>query len=360
MKKRVLMAMSGGIDSSVAAMLLLEQNYELVGATFRTFDHITEHCLAREKGCCSIDSIMEAKNLAAQLGFEHHIVDARDLFRRTVIADFITEYINGRTPNPCVICNPIIKWGLLLDLADTLHCDYLATGHYAQILETDNCRFIQRGLDKQKDQSYFLWKLSQAQLQRTLFPLGGLTKTQVRELAATHGYVKLSQKKESEDICFVTDNNYRNFLRQEVPDLTQRCAPGNFITADGRVIGRHSGLYNYTIGQRKGLGVALGRPIFVARLCRADNSIVLADREDLFITHLTASQSNIPDMTRLQANPQVMAYIRYRSEPIPARVRLQENMMQVEFAQPVWGVMAGQSIVLYQNDCVVGGGIIEN
>ena len=220
-KPRVLMAMSGGIDSGVSAMLLKEQGYELVGVTFRTFDSITESCMAREKGCCSVDSIFEAKHLAEQLGFEHHILDARDTFRKTVIQNFIDEYLQCRTPNPCVLCNPIIKWGLLLEMADEMGCEKLATGHYARIGRNGDRFFLRKGKDGLKDQTYFLWKLTSGHLSRTLFPLGDLTKSEVRALAAEHGFVKLSQKKESEEICFVPDNNYRNFLKENVPDLEE-------------------------------------------------------------------------------------------------------------------------------------------
>ena len=212
-KKRILMAMSGGIDSTVSAMLLLEQGYELVGATFRTFDSIKESCIAKERGCCSIDSIMEAKHNAEQLGFEHHIVDFRQSFKEHVINDFIHEYMHGRTPNPCVLCNSSIKWGMLLDKADELGCDGIATGHYACIVEQNGHWFLGTAADTQKDQTYFLWRLTEANLARTIFPLGGLTKPEVRKIAADHGFVKLSQKTESQEICFIPDNDYRSRTR---------------------------------------------------------------------------------------------------------------------------------------------------
>ena len=293
MKPRVLMAMSGGIDSGVSAMLLQEQGYELVGVTFRTFDSITESCMAREKGCCSVDSIFEAKHLAEKLGFEHHVLDARDTFRKTVIQNFINEYLQCRTPNPCVLCNPVVKWGMLLDVADELGCDFLATGHYARIGEQDGRMFLRKGRDVQKDQTYFLWKLTPEHLRRTIFPLGDLTKDEVRAIAAGHGFVKLSQKKESEEICFVPDNNYRNFLHENVPDLAERMPPGLFVSPEGKMLGQHGGLYNYTIGQRRGLGIALGAPAYVVALDAEHNRVVVGNKEDLLSGSLVVHDLNL-------------------------------------------------------------------
>ena len=217
-KHKVLLGMSGGIDSTVSAMLLLEQGYEVIGVTFRTFDSIKESCLAKEKGCCSVESIMEAKHNAEKMGFEHHIVDFREPFRRCVIANFIDEYMSGRTPNPCVLCNSTIKWGEMLRLADEWGCDFIATGHYARIAERDGHLYLRTAADTHKDQTYFLWTLTEDQLRRTIFPLGDLTKDQVREIARNRGYNQLAEKRESQEICFVPDNDYRAFLRANVPD----------------------------------------------------------------------------------------------------------------------------------------------
>ena len=194
MSSRILMAMSGGIDSAVSAMLLLEQGYELIGVTFRTFDSIRESCLAKEKGCCSIDSIMEAKRLAETLGFEHHILDFRQIFREQVIANFVDEYSHGRTPNPCVLCNSHIKWGALLRAADEFGCERIATGHYARIAEYEGHYYLRNAVDTHKDQTYFLWMLTEENLRRTIFPLGGLTKPEVRQIAFNHGFESLSKK----------------------------------------------------------------------------------------------------------------------------------------------------------------------
>ncbi len=351
--------MSGGIDSSVAAILLQEQGYELVGATFRNFDSIAESCMAREKGCCSMDSIAEARHLAQRLGFEHHIVDARDLFRQTVIQNFIDEYLDCRTPNPCVLCNPVIKWGRLLEFADEMHCDLLATGHYARLGTHNGRTFLRKGKDLRKDQTYFLWRLTCEQLQRTLFPLGDLTKPEVRTLAAEHGFMQLSQKKESEEICFVADNDYRKFLHSEVPDLKRRSPSGNFVTKDGTVVGRHQGLFHYTIGQRKGLGIALGIPTYVVALDKANNNVVLGSKEDLSSTSLFIRDFKLAKYDDFQDGMPVVCRVRYRSDGAEARLYHSDGGIKVVFDVPVESVTPGQSAVFYEGDDLIGGGIIE-
>lgn len=359
-KERVLMAMSGGIDSSVAAMLLLEQGYELIGCTFRTFDSIRESCLTKEKGCCSVDSIMEAKHLAQQLGFEHHIVDFRQTFRDSVIRNFIDEYKAGRTPNPCVICNSHIKWGVLIDKARELGCSRIATGHYARISQHNGHYYLRRAADTQKDQTYFLWMLTEDNLRQTLFPLGDLTKSEVREIARKHGFEKLSQKRESQEICFIPDNDYRRFLASE------GCNPpsGNYLSAEGHILGHHQGYTSYTIGQRKGLGIALGEPAFVTRINATTNEVTLGHHDDLY-THTVRLRA-----ARFSGNPErpVMAQIRYRSTPSEAKIvinqtpmtaNMQPSAFALYFTDPVWAVTPGQSCVIYQDDLLVGAGLID-
>lgn len=347
--------MSGGIDSTVAAILLLEQGYELVGCTFRTFDSIRESCLAKEKGCCSIDSIMEARHMAQTLGFEHHILDFRDTFRECVIANFVDEYAHGRTPNPCVLCNSHIKWGKLLKMADDLGCDYIATGHYARIAEQDGHYFLQQAVDTHKDQTYFLWMLTEENLQRTLFPLGGLTKSEVREIARQHGFIQLSQKAESQEICFVPDNDYRRFLRDEGVEVTK----GKYVDAEGTILGEHEGFPFYTIGQRKGLGIALGKPRFVTKIDATRNEITLGDHDDLLTTDVTATQPRIIDLERLKNNPHIVARVRYRSQAVAATIDLTNYpTLHLQFEQAVWGITPGQSLVMYQDDLLVGGALL--
>ena len=351
--------MSGGIDSTVSAMLLLEQGYEVVGCTFRTFDSIKESCLAREKGCCSIESIMEAKHNAEQMGFEHHIVDFRETFRRCVIQNFIDEYMAGRTPNPCVLCNSHIKWGELVRVADELGCDYIATGHYARIRERDGHLYLAAAADTRKDQTYFLWMLTEDQLRRTIFPLGDLTKDQVREIARQHGYETLAEKKESQEICFVTDNDYRTFLRANVPDYNERVRAGEYVDKDGKVLGMHRGYVNYTIGQRKGLGIALGAPAYVTHIDAATNRVTLGTNDDLLATELRFRP--MTNGKRPMANSPLTAKVRYRSQPVEVKSQITNHKSQISslvFSEPIWGVTPGQSVVLYQDGLVVGGGII--
>ena len=350
--KRVLLGMSGGIDSTVSAMLLLEQGYEVVGVTFRTYDSMKESCLAKEKGCCTIDSIMEAKHNAERMGFEHHIVDFRDAFRRCVIQNFMDEYMAGRTPNPCVLCNKEIKWGEMLRLADEMGCDYIATGHYARIQERDGHVYLATAADIRKDQTYFLWMLNEAQLRRTIFPLGDYTKDRIREIARAHGYEKLATKRESQEICFIPDDDYRTFLRANVPDYAQRVLPGEYIDAQGKVLGQHEGYVNYTIGQRKGLGIALGHPAYITHIDAATNRITLGTNDEMYASELTFQRVN--DLRILPDVP-LLAKVRYRTTPVEAILK---NESCLQFATPVWGITPGQSVVLYQDKLVVGGGII--
>lgn len=351
MKKRVLLGMSGGIDSTVSAMLLIEQGYDVVGVTFRTFDSIKESCIAKEKGCCSIESIMEAKHNAERMGFEHHIVDFRDTFRQCVIQNFIDEYMSGHTPNPCVLCNSHIKWGELMRVADELHCDYIATGHYARTKEHEGKIYLAAAADERKDQTYFLWMLTEEQLRRTIFPLGDLTKDEVRTIAREHGYEKLATKRESQEICFIPDNDYRAFLRANVPDYNERVRAGEYVDAQGHVLGKHEGYVNYTIGQRKGLGIALGHPAFVTHIDANTNRVTLGTNDDLYATELRVKGLTVREL----AEGVITAKIRYRSQAVPV-TKIDGSC--ITFATPVWGVTPGQSVVLYQDGFVIGGGLI--
>ena len=360
-KARVLLGMSGGIDSTVSALLLLEQGYEVVGVTFRTYDSISESCLTREKGCCSVESIMEAKQNARKMGFEHRIVDFRDTFREYVIRDFVEQYLSGRTPNPCVLCNSFIKWGEMLRLADETGCEYIATGHYARIAEHKGHYYLRKAVDASKDQTYFLWRLTEDNLRRTIFPLGDLTKSEVREIARAHGYVKLAEKAESQEICFVPDNDYRHFLRDNVPDYSVRVHAGNFIDASGRILGSHTGCANYTIGQRKGLGIALGKPVYVTSINAERNTVTLGSYDDLYTTRLKAGDVHLRDKNWLCEDPVIEARVRYRSKATRAKLieyDSQDATLVLHFDEPVWGATPGQSLVLYKDDLLVGGGLI--
>ena len=354
-KKRVLIGMSGGIDSTVAAILLQEQGYELVGATFRTFDSIKESCLAKEKGCCSIESIIEAQRMAAILGFEHHILDFRDTFREHVIANFLDEYAQGRTPNPCVLCNSHIKWGKLMQAAKEYGCDYIATGHYAQIAEHRGHYYLKNAVDTQKDQTYFLWMLTEENLRHTIFPLGGLTKTEVRQIALQHGFEALSKKAESQEICFVPNNDYRSFLAEQGVDIQV----GEYVDAQGKILGYHQGYCHYTIGQRKGLGIALGSPKFVTKIDAETNRVTLGEREDLLTQQAHIKEVRLRDVDWLKESPTIEARIRYKSPAVSGYLEIGDEESSVWFDSPVWGVTPGQSLVIYKEGLVVGGGIIH-
>jgi len=359
---RVLLSMSGGIDSSVAAMVLLQQGYEIVGVTYRTWDSVSQGCFEREKGCCTINSMMEAKKMAEKLGFEHHFLDLREKFRNSVIKDFIDEYLAGRTPNPCVVCNAEIKWGEVLKLADTLDCQYIATGHYAQIEQNDNDFYLKKGVDAKKDQTYFLWQLPQNVLSRTIFPLGTLTKPEVRKIAFDNGFEQLSKKTESQEICFIPNNDYREFLESEVKNYKDICKEGNFVDNQGNILGKHSGYPNFTIGQRKGLNIALGKPMFVAKIIPESNEVVLTERENLQSNELLAKDCIFVNRatveTRLIASLHVDARIRYKSPAEKAQIFFENDFVRVKFSSPVWGVTPGQSVVFYHNDLIIGGGVI--
>lgn len=343
---RILLGMSGGIDSTIAAILLQRQGYEVVGCTFRTYDSIKESCLAREKGCCDVESLLEAKANCRKMGIEHHIVDFRDVFRREVIANFISEYQHGRTPNPCVLCNRHIKWGEMLRVADELGCERIATGHYARIACYDGRYYLRTAADTTKDQTYFLWMLTQEQLARTVFPLGDYTKEQVRQMAREAGLIRLAEKAESQDICFVPDGDYRRFLADEgVTSQTGR------IIADGRVLAQHEGIHRFTIGQRKGLGVATGYPAFVTAIDAATGDVTLGHREELEQSQISLSDAFFLSDPTLP----VQAKIRYRTSPAEAYIETREAV-SLHFPVPVWAPTPGQSVVCYQPDTQAGDG----
>lgn len=351
------MAMSGGIDSSVAAMLLLEQGCDLVGVTFRTYDG------GQTSGCGNISAADEAATIAAKLGIQHHVADFRQLFRDNVVCNFINEYMQGRTPNPCVLCNSTIKWGFLLKLADELGCSHIATGHYAKIVQHQGHWHLAEAADKLKDQTYFLWMLTEENLSRTIFPLGDFTKEQIRQMAAERGFVKLSQKEESQEICFIPDNNYRHFLAEHVPDFEQKCVAGDFLDTQGKIVGKHEGFPNYTIGQRKGLKVAFGVPKYVVSINADKNQVVLGDRKDLYQHELVASHCSCANLELLDEG-HCLARIRYRSKATAAKITVEEpsvdNLtLKINFDEAVWGVTPGQSLVIYRNGMVIGGGIID-
>ncbi len=358
---KVLVAMSGGIDSTVAALMLHEEGYEVIGITMKTWDYANVGTSKKETGCCSLDSINDARMVAVQTGFHHFIVDIREEFGDYVIDNFVDEYLAGRTPNPCVLCNTHIKWNSLLKRADALDCEFIATGHYALINETNGRKHISKAVDLNKDQSYVLWGLDQACLERTRFPLGTYTKPEVRKMAFDAGYTDLSKKAESYEICFVPDNDYRGFLRRRVPGLQAEVEGGTFVDKHGTVIGKHSGYPFYTIGQRKGLGIAFGTPKFVTEIRPETNTVVLGDLEDLIRNGMQVYKLNLQKYDRIPENMEANTHIRYNDSGTLAKVNhLTDSNLSVEFYANVKGVAPGQSAVFYEGDDVVGGGIIYN
>ena len=356
--KRVLVGMSGGIDSSAACIMLQEQGYEVVGVTMRTWD-IPSHFSSPEQE--QPDEIVEAQAVAARLGIEHHVADVREEFRKVIVQYFIDEYMRGRTPNPCVMCNPLFKERILCEWADRTGCQWIATGHYCQIEKRNGHCYIVTGDDATKDQSYFLWKLPQEILERMLLPLGGMTKETVREYLAQKGFEAKAKGGESMEICFI-DKDYRDFLREHCPDIDKRIGPGWFVDSKGLKLGQHKGFAYYTIGQRKGLGIALGEPAYVLKINPEKNTVMLGNADQLKTEYMLVEPPVAPDIEELLTCPNLSVRIRYRSRPIPCQVlQLPDNgYLLVKFATEASAITPGQSAVFYDGNRVLGGGFIAS
>ena len=358
---RILVAMSGGVDSSVASVMLHEQGYEVIGLTMKTWDYATSGTTnSKETGCCSLDSINDARTLAVNYGFPHYILDIRNEFGDFVIDNFVDEYLAGRTPNPCVLCNTYIKWEALLKRADKLDCEFIATGHYANIRQQDSGRYvISKGKDENKDQSYVLWGVSQKNLARTKFPLGSFTKAEIRQMALDMGQEELAKKSESYEICFVPDNDYRAFLKHKVEDLEERVAGGNFVNTQGMVIGQHKGYPFYTIGQRKGLGVAFGEPMFVTQILPESNTVVLGRADELERSEATVRNLNLIKYANInEPLGNVVTKIRYKDAGTLSTIVQEGNNMKVMFDHNVSAIAPGQSAVFYEGSDLLGGGFL--
>lgn len=355
---KVLVAMSGGIDSTVAALMLHDQGYEVVGITMKTWDYASSAPGKKETGCCNLDSFNDARQAAVDHGFAHYVLDIRDEFGGAVVENFIEEYLAGRTPNPCVMCNTHIKWNALLKRADALDCEFIATGHYVNVREENNRYVLSKGKDESKDQSYVLWGLSQACLSRSIYPLGNFHKTEIRQMAHDYGYPELAKKSESYEICFVPDNDYRNFLRKKVSGLEERVEGGDYVLTDGTVVGKHRGYPFYTIGQRKGLDIALGKPTYVVDIYPDSNTVVLGAEEDLQRQTMFVNKINFIKYDSISEGLPSLTKIRYKSQPVESVLSMENGAIKNTFLSPVKGIAPGQSAVFYEGVDVIGGGII--
>ena len=358
MAERIVVGLSGGVDSSVAAALLVEQGFDVVGITLRVWPWQEAKDPARRFGsCCSPATMDDARQVARGLGIPYYVLNSEAEFARTVIDDFAREYEAGRTPVPCTVCNRDVKFGSLLARARAWDAVAVATGHYAHITrdEATGRYLLWRGADTQKDQSDFLWPLSQAQLAAARFPVGALTKTEVRERARALGLVT-ADKPESQEICFVPDNDYRSFLRQRIPQAFSR---GPIVDGSGRLLGEHRGLAAYTVGQRRGLGIATGRTLYVTRLDPARNTVVVGEAREVEVDTLIAKHVNWISIERLDGPREVSAQIRHRHAPARATVYPKGQGVEVRFDSAQWAPAPGQSVVFYDGDMVVGGGIIS-
>jgi len=349
-RKRILVAMSGGVDSATTAAMLKDQGHEVIGVTMQLWDYGEA-----EGGCCSADEVCDARKVAYDLGIPHYVVNYMDEFKKYIISDFVEKYETGRTPIPCILCNQFMKFDFLLNRALELGADYLATGHYARILSEDNKLTLAKGVDENKDQSYFLFTLKSQHLEKLIFPLGDKTKTEVRKIARDLG-VKVANKAESMGVCFITGNSYKEFLE---PYAKKGKETGVIVDTEGNYLGEHDGISNYTVGQRRGLGIAAGKPMYVVKVNSVNNKIVLGDEKDLYNSGLKAEKLSWVDKP-VQSVFNVSAKIRYRHGEDPATVKLDnEGNAEIYFDIPQRAITPGQAVVFYQNEKLLGGGWIK-
>ena len=351
-KKKVTVAMSGGIDSAVAALLVKQQGYEVIGATMKLCDKI----LADGTDAAKAD-IDDAKKICDTLGVSHKVYDLSGEFGSIVIKDFIDTYMCGGTPNPCIVCNKNLKFGKLLDIEIASGADYIATGHYANIVENENGRFLlKKAADPKKDQTYMLWSLTQEQLSHTLFPLGNLTKPEIREIGAQNGFVN-AHKSDSQDICFIPDGDYAAYIEKA---LGNKYPEGNYVDEDGNILGKHKGMIHYTIGQRKGLGISMNKHIFVTKKDAENNTVTLADEDRLFKSKVIIRNINLIPFDKIEGKIRVEAKIRYSQSQSPAYAeQTGDDEITLTFDTPQRAPAKGQSAVMYDGDVVIGGGIIQ-
>ncbi len=353
--KKVMIGMSGGVDSSVAAFLLQKESFEVIGATMKLYNN-EDIDFVSEKTCCSLDDVLDAKSVCARLGIRHYTLNMTDDFKKEVIERFISAYQNGFTPNPCIDCNRYMKFSKMLHKAQELDIDYVATGHYARIEKQGDRYILKKAVDLSKDQSYVLYSLTQEQLKVTKFPLGNYTKQQVREIAEENGFVN-ARKHESQDICFVPDGDYSKFI-EYYTGKTYPC--GDFVDMNGKRLGEHKGIIRYTIGQRRGLGLALPASMYVVEKDVDNNKVILGFNDDLFKKEVNVKNISFTACDGLDKPERLCAKIRYNQKEQPATVtQTDENHFTIVFDEPQRAITKGQAAVLYDGDTVVGGGTIE-
>ncbi len=358
-KKKVVVGMSGGVDSSVAAYLLKEEGYDVVGVTMQIWQDEDEERQQASGGCCGLSAVDDARRVASKLDIPYYVMNFKNDFKDKVIDYFIDEYLQGRTPNPCIACNRYVKWESLLTRSMMIGADYIATGHYARVVKLENGRYsVRTSKTSAKDQTYALYNLSQDQLSRTLMPVGDYTKEEIREIAQNIS-VRIARKPDSQEICFVPDNNYAGFIEESIE---RKMPKGNFVTETGEILGRHKGILHYTIGQRKGLGIALGHPIFVTEIRPETNEVVIGEPEDVFGKALIADRFNWMSIEKIKEGESIEAIgkIRYSHKGERCKISLDsDDTVKVEFYEKVRAITPGQAVVIYDNDgFVIGGGTI--
>lgn len=356
-KEKVVVGMSGGVDSSVAAYLLKKQGYDVIGVTMNIWQEEDRCMLEDNGGCCGLSAVEDARRVASKLDIPYYVMNFKEPFKKYVMDYFVEEYLHGRTPNPCNACNRYVKWEALLQRALEIGADYIATGHYARIAKLENGRYtIMNSVTAEKDQTYALYNLTQEQLAHTLMPVGAYHKDEIRKMAEELGLV-VAHKKDSQDICFIPDGDYAGFIQRTVPERVP--GPGDFVLSDGTVVGQHKGITHYTIGQRRGLEVAVGKRIFVNRIDVEKNQVILGDDEEVFTDHLIAGDMNYMAVPGFKDGEKFVAKIRYSHKgTICQVVNLGDGNVRLEFEEPVRAVTPGQAVVLYQGDYVAGGGTI--